>query len=267
MFRLGEIYFNYCSRGKCTRGLADSENLDLLNVLYFVRHQLLVHCQDSGTFSWAAIYNCNVCGEDCFDKANYKRHMFDKHSTTEADDRTPNKCRFCNKTYKSKSILYYHIRNIHPGKDEEEVCAFCGKSFKHISMLKHHHKLVHVNDPQKCELCGKVFMNPMRLKVHKFKVHRSIDKQKQCAVCGSRFKLSWNLTVHMRKHEKEQARLQNYDFGETGVMPSRQIETTTAAISINPVKYHCDIMDCGAEFENEHALRVHYENYHQIEIN
>ena len=197
--------YNFCSRGKCKPENPSPENrhLKLHNLVNFVRHQLLVHTSQYGVFSWAAIYNCQQCGEDCFDKETYVKHSQQQHGDTKANKKAAaNVCRFCHLKCNSKNILYHHIRLQHPKEPHLNMfcCEICGKRFKNRDYLRHHHKSAHEMQPTSCKLCNKLFQNPTKVRHHMRKVHLRPDQMKVCSICGAVYKDSWALKIHMKKH-------------------------------------------------------------------
>ena len=87
-------------------------------------------------FGWAAIYNCTICREDCFDKDNYENHMKTKHEVGNMTQ-APNVCRFCGLVLKTKNYMYKHIIIHHSKTDKHGVsCPYCGKSLSTMTIWR-----------------------------------------------------------------------------------------------------------------------------------
>ncbi|KIP11922.1 hypothetical protein PHLGIDRAFT_419835 [Phlebiopsis gigantea 11061_1 CR5-6] len=103
---------------------------------------------------------CTICLVWVVDKADLARHWQERHAIkcrdcqTDFDtDRaleihirdTPNHicCSICNKTYRLKATLHYHISVNHVGQRPPAECLICNKGYKSVGVLEDHIAAIH----------------------------------------------------------------------------------------------------------------------------
>ena len=127
------------------------------------------------------------------------------------------KCANCNKVFKTKQLLYFHIRKQH---ENPGTCNICEKYFSSKVKLDCHIQKAHMYGPEKqprkylCETCGKVFKDRSNMNKHA-KIHgvKEIQQKKPCHKpkpfpcnqCQKSYSRQWTLKRHMvTKHKKPQ---------------------------------------------------------------
>ncbi|RZC33208.1 zf-H2C2 2 domain containing protein [Asbolus verrucosus] len=101
---------------------------------------------------------CDVCGQQCKSKADFKIHM-----RTHSGEK-PYKCETCNRGFITSSNLMSH-RKIHTG-ETPFVCEACGRGFKRQRGLLSH-QMIHTEEPpHKCHICNRAFRQKSCLKKH-----------------------------------------------------------------------------------------------------
>ncbi|XP_044729642.1 zinc finger protein 883-like [Chrysoperla carnea] len=168
-------------------------------------------------------FTCKNCGR----KFHLKQHLV-AHSLThlETVNSSEVKCNQCDKICKNEYLLKRHL-NTHRSEDEKYVhkCDICKRKFMYAKSLAEHQKQGHDNEEVICDQCGKVFKDKYRLSQHlsshidglKFtcdqcpkefksltalKAHKKTHAEKsyECEVCGKKFSLRGQLTVHSTIH-------------------------------------------------------------------
>lgn len=92
------------------------------------------------------------------------------------------KCPYCQKEYKTKKLLTYHIMS--HTNDKKWSCDICQKRFKHRYEVAVH-KRTHLEPSFECEICSKKFTQNSHLTTHK-KRHFS-DYTEYCTPCKRGF--------------------------------------------------------------------------------
>ncbi|KAI5646314.1 zinc-finger double domain-containing protein [Phthorimaea operculella] len=129
-------------------------------------------------------------------------------------------CKKCMKKYQSEKGLKIHFAKFHnlkiisERKKEERgefPCERCGKIFGFKSNLLTHLRVMHIAPKQavKCKVCSVEFTSEGKLKLH-MKVHGGNMKETPklpserhvCPICGHACTKSYNLKVHIARHNK-----------------------------------------------------------------
>ena len=85
-------------------------------------------------------------------------------------------CEVCEKVYKSKYILEYHIDHVHKNTNQQK-CDVCSKTFTSLAHLSNHMKILHAGKKStqktnttdkiyQCEVCNKWFGRNETLQTH-----------------------------------------------------------------------------------------------------
>uniref|UniRef100_UPI00398F14F4 zinc finger and BTB domain-containing protein 1 n=1 Tax=Pristiophorus japonicus TaxID=55135 RepID=UPI00398F14F4 len=133
---------------------------------------------------------CNICG-----KGFYQRCHLREHFTTHTKEKEF-ACQICGKEFLRERLLRLHL-DMHRG-DARYVCPSCGQgSYRKHDHLRH--LVSHLAGGEAiCEVCFQVFGDGQLLERHT-DVHLHA-----CAVCGEKFKLKKDLTVHhLTSHAKK----------------------------------------------------------------
>lgn len=117
----------------------------------------------------------NACpGKKVCDNDNIKQEDHE-----DQDDKSDHKflCDQCDKSFKYRQSLQYHIDSVHLEK-KTFSCQVCGKGFPRIQRLREHSQRIHgdalVEYPHTCAECGREFITNGAYKLHMRKFHSII---------------------------------------------------------------------------------------------
>jgi len=159
-------------------------------------------------------YKCEIC-QRYFDTENgLNVHNSTKHN--ELDD--PNGrfifeagmfwCRVCNKQYKRKDKVLYHLKSSHK-LGAKFTCEYCNKLYYYENELRKHLRTHKQEKEFFCEQCGEGFVWKDTLIRHRHQKHLSQEerevlnetlKKHMCDLCGQAFKFQCLLREHMESH-------------------------------------------------------------------
>src|SRR6218665_176772 len=134
---------------------------------------------------------CNIC------KSLYvNRHVLKQHMMIHTGEK-PFKCTLCDKQFRLKTNLRYHVDN-HNGKKRhlKELCTLCGKSL-YSSYMPTHMRMHSGEKPFECSICFKSFPKKSNLEGH-MRSHTG-EKPFACSGCDKRFALYSNMVTHKAK--------------------------------------------------------------------
>ena len=148
-------------------------------------------------------YHCDSDG--CNFIANCSGQL-DLHKFTHSEERTF-KCQYCDKCFKGKYGLEYHIKREHPEerpdlpqlKCEVNGCEYQTKSKAGFNQ----HKRIH-SHPFQCNVCHQRFATEEAFENHKY-IHskdKSSKKSFQCKSCSRNFSVHQNLQLHINYSHK-----------------------------------------------------------------
>lgn len=214
--KLKEHEFNHIGKYECYmchRTYADK---------YFLRKHLKIHwndspdrCGDCGKVFMSqsklrqhiytnhrredltANYLCNECGKCFFTQQQLRIHL-PTHSAEK-----PWACEFCDKSFKQKSTLKFHIENKHTQTDVRYSCDQCAKMFLSKSSMRKHRTVHNRIEELKCPICGKYQPDNHTFKMHT-KAHSGV-KPFRCTEleCNKYFRNTRERTLHVQRvHQK-----------------------------------------------------------------
>ena len=130
-------------------------------------------------------FNCNSCGKSFKNSALLKRHIV-----------VHRECKLCDKKFARKNALVEHEIVFHQANPNIK-CNFCNKTFKTFSLLKIHKR---THGEFKCKFCDKKFVRKWSLTYHERVSHDKTPFLK-CTFCDGLFMSSNALESHLKSHE------------------------------------------------------------------
>ncbi|GAB0097646.1 hypothetical protein DMENIID0001_133110 [Sergentomyia squamirostris] len=211
------------------------------------------------------ILECPACPRKYTDMHTYLRHYYGSHANIF-------KCRFCNKTCSTRSLIEKHER-VHTG-EKPFLCTYCGKSFTQRVSLSIHIR-THTNERNYiCTVCGKGFISRGTLNYHTATNH-DVNGPFLCHLCGSNFKFKSQIKQHMNRHAKGKEITDNsrhhscHKCGKRfkylvalnnhleSVHCEEKAENSTEISSAKSRKYSCSV--CKMKFKLLYTLNRHME--------
>nr|CAH7767224.1 unnamed protein product [Callosobruchus chinensis] len=158
------------------------------------------------------IHKCTECNYRTTMSNHLKRHLL-KHTET------PTKCRHCNTTFKTKTLLDNHVIKKHPNSTSSVTnkihrCTECNyKTTKSTDLKKHSLKHTEIPDTRllsTCAFCPAGFKSKRSLDQHIVKKHPNsiasvTEKILKCRKCTYKTTISSHLKSHLLNHSKAPA--------------------------------------------------------------
>lgn len=222
------------------------------------------------------LLRCKLCRRTFLKSNDYKKHMFDQHSSE-----LPYQCDLCGNSFRIKRYIRRHMKQhrlkctIKPAALRLSICSICSKRCynlenhmaKHSNhrafscdickatfKTKHHligHMPIHINARQyKCPLCPKDFNFKTQFTRH-LRVH-STTCPYVCHMCGTGFKFSCSLRTHMRSHTGEKP--YGCDRCDRAFSTSVSLRVHIR-IHTGDKPYVCDV--CGRGFADGSTMKIH----------
>ena len=169
------------------------------------------------------------------------------------------RCKFCNKTGLTPSVMIRHVRSVH-GSSKPYRCKVCKKTFKDKEYVVKHAR-VHLTKTQVCDICNKNFVDLAKLKKHK-KIHEN-GITHHCDICESDFNSREQLKIHCSStHGKMKQKCQHCgSLFRDGFSLKRHIQVKHTP-SIVPEK--CDV--CSKEFKLKENMLLHKKRFHEAKF-
>ena len=108
----------------------------------------------------------------------------------------PPTCKICFRTFKCKSKMIKHLRNVHSKEEKPFECEICNRKFQWVEAFQRH-KLVHSDErPEKCQFCPQTFRSKSS-KIWHEKLHtgeRTLNWK--CRLCPKAFTSPGKLKFH-----------------------------------------------------------------------
>lgn len=176
-------------------------------------------------------HQCKDCSYKSTRRYNIIRHRRLKHTTKESNASKDKMlvCEHCAKTFKTKSGLRLHVKNIHV-KEFKHTCIQCNKGFNLTTQFKYHqarhiqfkvqecnfchkqldghsskqrHERTCQNNPERgeasfqCRICYKEFTSNDCLLDHKKGMHQ--ERKYTCKKCHQSYKWRSSLSAHLKR--------------------------------------------------------------------
>jgi KRAB domain-containing zinc finger protein len=171
------------------------------------------------------------------------------------------KCTLCDRNYKSKDYLKYHMKTIHHGNVKYN-CQYCPKTFTSWGGHRNHTHLKHykVNPDLKCGICNKCFPSSFSLRFH-LRWHNK-KKSYQCKVCSQTFSNSTSLKLH-NDTQHLNTKWTCDICGQTW-NNKRQLQLHIKKHLGRERNYECPV--CSKLFAQNVVMRTHVEKLHPDEV-
>ncbi|XP_034049805.1 zinc finger protein 646 [Thalassophryne amazonica] len=141
---------------------------------------------------------CGSCGIFC---TSY--HHLENHGCTAERENEPSQSK---EELKVNDVTQHEEEEGSSGAEARQFkCDQCGRSYRHAGSLLNHKKS-HKTGVFRCLVCQKRFYNLLALKNHQ-RSHFDI-KRHTCHECGKAFKIQKQLSIHLRRHKENQAKIQ-----------------------------------------------------------
>lgn len=142
---------------------------------------------------------CTACTVDCKTLNDYRDHLKTNKACRSKIKRKLHKCTICDREFRLKEHLKYHII-CHTGEKPFE-CDYCNKSFRTKYQIRLHFHQHTGLTPFKCEICGRGFSTRGHVNQHMLS-HRD-EKPFQCDVCLQYYKSAGRLYNHKKIHAED----------------------------------------------------------------
>ena len=150
-------------------------------------------------------FYCVVCNKTFASSSALRRHFKGVHEGLKQKGPRDFRCKLCKEVFTNKYKKEKHWTQVHnDGKTPLRKCFKCNLEFQLFTDFKIHVDSQHV-DCHICMVCGMDFSEASLLITHT-EEHKHIDiksRRFECDLCGHRLFNKIQLTVHMRKHQKE----------------------------------------------------------------
>ncbi|XP_073839113.1 uncharacterized protein [Musca autumnalis] len=210
-------------------------------------------------------HKCELCGTSFTEHSCLLRHMRNKHPSSINSEHI---CKICNKKFDTQAGLHRHSYRIHPVARKHK-CEICGRSYRQPQNLRAHMRNKHpssIDSEYTCEICYQRFTTQTGRDRHSYKKHRVATKHK-CEICGTCYRGSNNLQVHMRKRHPSYiaseyiCEICSQRFTTQKGLDRHFSHTHPAHIS---TKHECEI--CGSCYSEYRSLRAHIINKHPSSV-
>ncbi|XP_045507927.1 zinc finger protein 184-like isoform X1 [Colias croceus] len=228
------------------------------------------------------LFTCPICHKHFISDYFLNKHVL-KHTFETVN------CKFCAKTFKSKSRMFEHVKVVHSLKTQVFAeCNVCGRNFTDALKLKKHikrhfntqcilcdkffktqvhhdrHIQRHIMKFKKnsryeiltCSFCEKACINENDLSLHVNKVHL-LMKPYSCDMCEKQFYTEYNLNCHKRLHSMFSKEECNF-CGKVFKCRKNLVVHLRKHINIKP--HYCPV--CSKSFYSESGMKRHMKIYH-----
>ncbi|XP_075989329.1 uncharacterized protein LOC142985191 isoform X4 [Anticarsia gemmatalis] len=187
------VFFEYLLRHANKHHLSHHYMCDVCGTSFQGENHLKMHYR---YYHREGGYTCEYCGISLATLSKKILHEKNVHLVNLST------CPHCPETFKSPYLKKLHLANVHGVEELKIKCPYCPKVYPQESIMSRHMRRVHLREKNvECEVCGDKFFGSYDVKLHMVK-HNG-DKKFVCSVCGKKFSKRSNLNSHSVLHTRE----------------------------------------------------------------
>lgn len=199
------VFFEYLLRHANKHHLAHNYICDVCGTSFQGENHLRMHTR---YYHKQGGYNCEYCESSFATLSKKSQHEKTVHLVKLST------CSLCPETFKSSYLKRLHLANVHSVEEMKVKCPYCPKVYPQESIMSRHMRRVHLREKNvECDVCGDKFFGSYDLKLHMLK-HNG-EKKFVCDTCGKKFSKKSNLNTHTMIHLRK-CEICNSSFAEHG---------------------------------------------------
>ncbi|XP_033223247.1 GDNF-inducible zinc finger protein 1-like isoform X2 [Belonocnema kinseyi] len=196
-------------------------------------------------------FNCGICNRSFKSRNLIYKHITGVHQEVNSSFN----CDMCHKSFKSRNLIYRHMTGVHQEVNSLFNCDICHKSFKSRNLLyrhmtKGHQEEVHGSLYIRCDICKRKVKGKQGLKIHTREVHSEV--RFRCTICLKISKSARCFRAHFQKVHKGGKHSGLMSFAEEYIPEPTDIMPTLSNT--------CDI--CKKQCSGKDELRAHEKESH-----
>ncbi|XP_035701816.1 zinc finger protein 888-like [Folsomia candida] len=200
------------------------------------------------------------CSKTFSTPAGVKNHYNLEH----VSDPVRFQCTLCDKKFKAKPNLEYHIASHTTEKGYK--CLICEKRFARPNYIKQHMELHQDNSDRnvfKCHICSRSYMSASGISYH-IRTHNKPGVEYHCTICDKRLKTYSGLRYHMiAKHEEKKRPTLSCEKCEYKTWVKSKLTTHFKRMHENEKRHQCYF--CSKKFFALKDLVGHCNRIHTLE--
>ena len=195
-------------------------------------------------------------------KQDQHRKLTHEYKREVPQERIPQTCHICSKTFSSVSAVNNHIKYIHQGKKKPRYqCELCEYSHCLKSGLKIHVESVHEGRKHICSYCGEEFNTQKKLDGH-IAFNHDRSKLFKCPFCDAEYRFEHYMKDHIAYvHEKKVKHV----CPQCGQSCLNQGDLNFHIRRMHDLdgKRPFECQECDRSYKMESALKLHVKTFHR----